>query len=127
MIFFIIINVIFCISFIGFAWVNFNDSDWYLWVPIYGAVAICCGLAAYGSYYPNVYLGLTAFYLIYAVKLFFEKDGVRDWLVKYNRPSLVETMQADKPFIEITREFFGLLIISGALLIDYFVAINVTA
>jgi hypothetical protein len=61
---------------------------------------------------------------VYAVKLFFEKDGVKDWIVKYRTPSLVETMQAEKPFIENTREFFGLLIISAALIIDYFVVIN---
>lgn len=125
MIFFIIINVIFCLSFLVFAYLNLNDIDWYLWVPIYLAVAACCGLACFGIYYPNVYLGLTAFYLIYAVKLFFEKDGVRDWIVKYRRPSLVETMQAEKPFIENTREFFGLIIISAALVIDYFVVIHV--
>jgi hypothetical protein len=93
-------------------------------VPIYVAVAACCGLAVFGKYYPDVYLGLIAFYLIYAVILFFAKDGVRDWIVKYKKPSLVETMQAEKPFIENTREFFGLLIISAALTIDYFVVMN---
>jgi hypothetical protein len=34
----------------------------------------------------------------------------------------VETMQATKPYIEKTREFFGLLIVSGALAINYFAA-----
>lgn len=125
MIAFVIINIIFCIAFLGFAYLNFNDPDWYLWVPIYVAVAVCCGLAAYGSYYPKVYVGLTAFYLIYAVKLFFEKDGVRDWIIKYRKPSLVETMQAEKPYIENTREFFGLLIIAAALIIDYVVVMNI--
>lgn len=121
MILFIIINAIFCLSFLGFAYLNFNDIDWYLWVPIYAAVAVCCGLACFGIYYPRIYMFLTGFYLVYAVKLFFAKDGVRDWIVKYRRPSLVETMQAEKPFIEMTREFFGLLIISAALIIDYVV------
>ena len=124
MIAFVIINIVFCIAFLGFAYLNFNDIDWYLWVPIYVAVAICCGLAAYGLYYPKVYLGLTAFYLVYAIKLFFAKDGVRDWIVKYRKPSLVETMQAEKPYIENTREFFGLLIIAAALIIDYAVVMN---
>jgi len=31
-------------------------------------------------------------------------------------------MRATKPYIEKTREFFGLLIINGALLINYFVS-----
>jgi hypothetical protein len=29
-------------------------------------------------------------------------------------------MKAEKPWIEKTREFFGLLIITGALAVDYF-------
>ncbi|RYY35646.1 MAG: hypothetical protein EOP46_09220 [Sphingobacteriaceae bacterium] len=118
----IALNILFLISFIGFAWVNLNDNDWWLWVPIYISAAACCGLAAFGIYYPLVYLGLIAFYIIYAVVLFFSKDGVLDWITKYNKQSIVETMQATKPYIEQTREFFGLLIIAGALLINYFVA-----
>jgi len=118
----IILNSIFCLSFVGFAYVNLNDEDPYLWVSIYMSAAICCGLAVFGLYYPLVYLFLMAFYLVYAVILFFAKDGVRDWVMKYKRPSLVESMQATKPYIEQTREFFGLLIITGALLIDYLVA-----
>ncbi len=115
----LILNVIFCISFIGFAYVNLNDKDSWLWVSIYMAAAICCGLAAAHFIYPLVYLVLIAFYLIYATKIFFAKDGVKDWITKYNKPSLVESMQATKPYIEQTREFFGLLIIAGALLINY--------
>ena len=118
----VFLNIIFLLSFLAFAYVNLNDIDWYLWVPIYLSAAICCGLAAFGRYYPAIYLLLIAFYLLYAVLLFFQKDGVRDWITKYNKPSLVESMQATKPYIEKTREFFGLLIIAGALLIDYFAA-----
>ena len=116
----IILNIIFCISFLAFAYVNLNDIDAPLWVTIYMVAAICCGLAVFRMYYPIIYLIAVAFYLIYALILFFAKDGVRDWIVKYNKPSIVETMQAEKPYIEKTREFFGLLIITGALLIDYF-------
>ena len=116
----IILNIIFLLAFLVFAYLNLNDIDWYLWVPIYLSAAICCGLAAWGKVYPSVYLCLITFYLIYAIILFFQKDGVRDWIIKYKKPSLVETMQATKPYIEQTREFFGLLIIAGALLINYF-------
>jgi len=118
-----ILNSIFCIAFIGFAYLNLNDIDPWLWVPIYLVAAGCCGLAVFGLYYPVVYLIAIAFYLVYAVILFFSTDGVRDWITKYRRPSLVESMQATKPYIEKTREFFGLLIISAALAINYFVVI----
>jgi len=119
-----ILNSIFCIAFILFAYVNLNDHDFWLWVPIYMAASICCGLAVFGHFYPIIYLIAISFYLVYAVILFFAKDGVRDWIIRHKRPSLVESMQATKPYIEKTREFFGLLIISGALVINYFVAIN---
>ena len=117
-----ILNGFFCIAFVLFAYVNLNDKDSWLWVPIYMIASICCGLAAFGKFYPVVYLVVIAFYLLYATQLFFAKDGVRDWIVRYNRPSIAESMQATKPYIEKTREFFGLLIISAALAINYFVA-----
>ncbi|WP_276089617.1 transmembrane 220 family protein [Pedobacter sp. JY14-1] len=118
-----ILNSIFCVAFVLFAYVNLNDSDSWLWVPIYMVASICCGFAIFNKFYPNVYLGAITFYLVYAVVLFFAKDGVRDWILKYRSPSLVESMQASKPYIEKTREFFGLLIISGALALNYFVAV----
>lgn len=116
-----VLNIVFCISFILFAYLNLNDQDSWLWVPIYMLAATLCGLAAFHLIYPKLYLLSTAFYLSYAAGLFFSKDGVRDWISKYGQPSLVESMQASKPYIEKTREFFGLLIISGALLLNYFV------
>ena len=116
----LIINIIFFLSFLVFAWFNLNDKDAWLWVPIYVVAALLCGLAALGKYYPLIYLIVIAFYLVYAVILFFAKDGVRDWLMKYNRQSIVESMQATRPYIEKTREFFGLLIAIAALVINYF-------
>jgi hypothetical protein len=118
----IALNVLFCIAFLGFAWVNLNDKDAWLWVSIYVAAAACCGLAVFNHFYPAIYAALMGFYLVYAFILFFAKDGVRDWILKYNKPSIAESMQATKPYIEKTREFFGLLIITGALLINFFAA-----
>ncbi|MEO8884683.1 MAG: transmembrane 220 family protein [Mucilaginibacter sp.] len=116
----IVLNVIFFLSFLVFAYLNLDDIDAWLWVPIYMSAAICCGLVVVNLYYPTAYLVLIGFYMIYAVFLFFNKDGVWDWIVKYKTPSLVQGMKADKPYIEQAREFGGLLIISAALLINYF-------
>jgi len=116
----IVLNAFFCLAFAAFAYVNLNDKDSWLWVSIYLVASICCGLAVFGKFFPIVYLVAIAFYLIYAIRLFFIKDGVKDWILKYHTPSLVESMQATKPYIEQAREFFGLLIISGALVMNYF-------
>jgi len=118
----IILNIIFCLSFLVFAWFNLNDNDSWLWVPIYLAASVCCGLAGFGMFFPATYLFLIGFYLIYAIILFFRKDGVKDWIFKYHQPSITESMQATKPYIEMTREFFGLLIISAALALNYFIS-----
>lgn len=115
-----ILNSIFFLSFMLFAYVNLNDKDSWLWVPIYVVAALLCGLTIFDRYFYTLYLIAIGFYLLYAVILFFAKDGVLDWITKYNRPSIVESMQASKPYIEKTREFFGLLIISAALGLDYF-------
>jgi len=117
-----ILNSIFCLSFIMFAYVNLNDKDSWLWVAIYLVAAICCGLAIFKKYYPSVYLGAMVVYIVYALILFFSKDGVKDWIMVYNTPSLVESMQATKPYIEKAREFFGLLIVVAALAVNYFVS-----
>jgi hypothetical protein len=120
--FLIILNTFFCLAFAAFAYVNLNDIDAWLWVSIYLVASVFCGLAVFEKYLPMLYLLAIAFYLVYAIKLFFAKDGVRDWIIKYNRESLVQSMQATKPHIEQAREFFGLLIISAALAINYFIA-----
>lgn len=117
----ILLNILFCLAFIAFAYVNFNDPDAWLWVSIYLFGALCCGAAVFGFYFPTAYLIAVVLYLIYAIQRFFAKDGVWDWITKYKMPSIAATMQATKPWIEKTREFFGLLIVAGVLLINYFV------
>lgn len=118
----LVFNVLCCLAFLVFAYLNLNDNDSWLWVPIYLFAAACCGLAVFHHYYPTAYLLATAFYLVYAIILFFAKDGVKDWIFKYKAQSITQTMQATKPYIEKAREFFGLLIVSTALLINYFAA-----
>ena len=118
----IILNSFFCLAFAAFAYVNLNDKDAWLWVTIYMVASVLCGLAVFEKYFPMMYLVAIGFYLLYAIRLFFIKDGVKDWILKYRSPSLVESMQATKPYIEQAREFFGLLIISAALAMNYFVS-----
>jgi hypothetical protein len=116
----IVLNIIFCIAFLWFTYLNFNDPDAWVWVSIYLFAALSCGAAVFGFHFPVAYLVAVGLYLAYALVLFFIRDGVWDWFTKYRMQNIAATMQATKPWIEKTREFFGLLIISGALLINYF-------
>jgi hypothetical protein len=55
-----------------------------------------------------------------AIYKFFDENGVRDWITKHLRANIAVTMKAEQPWIEETREFFGLIILIAVLLIDYF-------
>lgn len=85
---------------------------------MYGAVL--CWYAFKDKYYPKAYLFGVIVYIVYAIGLFFWKNGVLDWVNKHHAEDIAATMKADKPWIEETREFFGLLILIVVLLIDYF-------
>jgi Transmembrane family 220, helix len=116
-----VFNIVFCFIFVIFAGLQYNDPDPYVWMPIYGYAAVLCWLAFRGKYYPGACVAGIVIYLAYAVYLFFAKDGVWDWATKHQAANIAGSMQAEKPWIEETREFFGLVIVMGVLLIDYFV------
>lgn len=113
-------NLLFCILFIISAALQYNDPDPYVWIPIYMYGAVLCWLAFRVKFYPKAYLSGIVIYTVYALGLFFWKNGVWDWMTQHHAEDIAATMKAEKPWIEKTREFFGLLILVVVLLIDYF-------
>ena len=114
-----IFNIIFIILFIVFAGLQYNDPDPYLWMPIYLYAALLCFLTLKNKFYPvTYYFGLLG-YLGYAVYKIFDANGIIDWITVHHEESLVQTMNAQKPWIEEAREFFGLLICFMVLLINW--------
>jgi len=113
-------NIIFCLLFVFSAALQYNDPDPYVWMPIYMYGAVLCWLAFRNKYYPKAYLIGIFIYLGYAIYLFFAKDGVLDWINKHNAEDIAATMKAEKPWIEETREFFGLIILIVVLAINFF-------
>jgi Transmembrane family 220, helix len=114
-----ILNLFFAIAFLLFAVLQYNDPDPFLWIPIYLYAAILCWLAFRNKFYPLAYWIGMLVYLAYAVFLFFDKDGVLSWATEHNREGLLQSMKAEKPWIEETREFGGLIIVFVALLVNY--------
>ena len=112
-------NIFFCVVFILFAAVQYNDPDPYVWMPIYLYAAILCWLAFRSKYFPGAYLLGVAIYAAYAIYKFFDKNGVWDWMTKHHATNIAGTMKAEQPWVEETREFFGLVILIVVLLIDY--------
>jgi general stress protein CsbA len=117
-----IFNIFFCIVFILFAAVQYNDPDPYVWMPIYLYTAILCWLAFRNKYFPGAYLLGIAVYTAYAIYKFFDQNGVWDWMTKHHATNIAGTMKAEQPWIEETREFFGLVILIVVLFIDYLCA-----
>ena len=111
-----ILNIVLVIIFVLFAAVQYNDPDPYIWIPIYLFPAAVCFYAAKGKYNKTyILIGLipiTLFMLAYI------PDFI-DW-IKMGEPSIVETMKAEKPYVELTREFGGLVICVVVLVFEYF-------
>ena len=117
-----VFNLIFCVLFIVSAGLQYNDPDPYIWIPIYLMGAAICLQAFREKVYPVFTLLLSTLFIIYDLYLFFDKFGVLSWLNEHNAENIAASMKASAPWIEETREFFGLLIIIIVLMINYFVS-----
>ncbi len=117
-----VFNFIFCFLFIVSAALQYNDPDPYIWIPIYLIGGIICFQASRGKNYPVFTLLFSGLFLIYDLYLFFDKFGVLSWLNEHNAENIASSMKASAPWIEETREFFGLLILILVLMINYFVS-----
>jgi hypothetical protein len=102
-----ITNFILCIVFIIFALLQINDPDGVLWFSIYFIVALIC---LYNNFnpVPKQLLILTIIALLtYSA---FHFSLFIDYLETENKEEIFGEMVYDKPYLEGTREFIGLLI-----------------
>jgi hypothetical protein len=115
-----IFNLIFALLFLVSAGLQYNDPDPYVWIPIYMYGVVICWQAFRNKYYPGACIFGILVFGAYAVYLFFAQDGVLDWIQEHHAENIAGTMKASTPWIEETREFFGLVILIGVLAVDYF-------
>jgi hypothetical protein len=113
-----IFNIIFFFLFIVFAALQYNDPDPYIWMPIYLFGAYLCFRTIQKKYNPVLYIMGFAAYTLYGLYLFFDKTGVIDWMREHHAENIAETMKAETPWVEETREFFGLVILIVVLIIN---------
>ena len=111
-----VLNIIFVILFIFSAALQYNDPDPSVWISIYLYGALLCYLALKRKYNYSLYIIGLVVYTGYAIYLLFEKNGVLSWANDYDAENIVQSMKATKPWIEETREFFGLLMLIVALI-----------
>jgi hypothetical protein len=115
-----IFNLIFFFIFIVFGALQYNDPDPYLWIPIYLFAAFLCWKASKGIFHPMITLTSIAFFTLYAIYKVFDQNGLIDWVNIHHAENIAETMKAEKPWVEESREFFGLVIIISVLVTNYF-------
>ena len=95
-----------------------NDPDPLLWILLYLYGALLCFLSIKKIYKPLLFVIGLGVYIAYAVILFFSNTGVLSWVNEHDAENIVQSMKAAKPWIEETREFFGLLLLITAVLIN---------
>jgi hypothetical protein len=113
-----ILNIFFIILFLLSAALQYNDPDPYVWIPLYLYGAFLCYMAMRRQYRPVLFFIGLAVYGLYAVYLLLDKNGVISWATEHNAENIAQSMKATKPWIEETREFFGLIILMVALAVN---------
>ena len=107
-----LISLLFVFLFAVFAFVNINDIDPLLWVSLYAFIGLLHLLIFFGKYDQRIIIfvgiGLCAYACFYV-------HTVWDWIIANDKIDLIGKMKADKPHIEGTREFGGLLIATFSL------------
>lgn len=106
-----ILNYIFCFLFLSFAILQLNDPDGVLWFFIYFIVAAIC----WWSNFKKLPTGVLFFVLIclFAYAAFHFSLFV-DYVQANNKEEIFGEMVYEKPYLEGSREFIGLLLASIA-------------
>ncbi len=107
-------NAIVFVVFVLFAAIQLNDPDPLLWVTLYlivAAFALLTQLAPKPFLKPTI----TAYQVMLLVYALFYIPSFVEFLTQPDKIELVGQMKAESPWIEGTRELFGLLIAVAAL------------
>lgn len=109
------INIILTVLFVIFAAVQLNDPDPWLWVLIYGLVAVITGMAAMGRVQPKFLLGAI---IACGIGIALYLPDFVGWL-QMGTPTITGSMKAESPHVELVREFLGLVIVFLVLVWEY--------
>lgn len=93
------------IMFVVFAGLQYNDTDPWLWIPIYLFMAFLSFQAAQGVFIKTLLIIALVGSALGAVIYF---PGVMELFIDHEASDLVKRMKADKPYIEEARESMGL-------------------
>ena len=101
-----IYHIVISLLFFLFAIAQWNDPDPWWWISWYMIVAALSGLAATGRFYKLIALFGLALSVAFLIRLL---PDFMSWL-NDGMPTIVGSMKAESPYIELVREFLGLLL-----------------
>ncbi|TNJ43683.1 transmembrane 220 family protein [Tamlana fucoidanivorans] len=107
------IKIVLFVIFIMFAVLQLNDPDPVFWVIIYGTVAVLCLISGLKSISKFILWTALVAVLLLSVRYF---PYVVDWWQTDNRNEIFGEMVYEKPYLEGSREFIGLILSALALL-----------
>ena len=102
-----VINIFLLIIFLLFAIVQLNDPDGIIWFLIYGIVGVICLYSNFKEIPKKILIGIIFLLLIYTA---FHFSLFIDYLRTENKEEIFGEMVYEKPYLEGSREFLGLLI-----------------
>ena len=102
-----IVNIVLCVLFVLFAVVQLNDPDGIIWFLIYAFVAGICLYSAFKSLPKYILWTVIIGLLVYSA---FYLSLFIDYLHTDNKEEIFGEMVYEKPYLEGSREFLGLLI-----------------
>lgn len=99
-----VIRILIALLFLVFAYFQLNDPDPWLWILLYGSTGVLWGVSAFRMVPKRLtQIGLVIIGIWF---LLLVPDFIA-W-VKMGMPTIANSMKAEAPHIELTREFFGL-------------------
>ncbi|WP_422351565.1 transmembrane 220 family protein [Flagellimonas sp.] len=102
-----IFNLFLFVLFTAFAYVQLNDKDGVLWFSIYGVVALVHLYVVFKTLNRSI---LLLFMIGLAIYSAVHIPYFVDWIQVQNKSELFGEMVYEKPYLEGTREFLGLVI-----------------
>ncbi len=101
-----VIHIIIGVIFGFFALLQYNDPDFYIWIPVYSVISYLAFSKAFGrpqakiAFYVAITMGICMITYI---------PSVIDW-VNIGMPDIAGSMKTESTHIELIREFFGLFL-----------------
>ena len=107
-----IINYTLCIIFVIFALLQLNDPDGWIWFAIYFVIGAICLIQ---NFKPLPKYSLVIVFLLLLIYAGFHFKLFVDYLLTENKEEIFGEMVYEKPYLEGSREFIGLLLAAGAI------------